>query len=230
MELSIYEVNHHTTHGDGALEPRNRLVTSIGGGLNVANNMLLMLKEHHLRAQCLFSLAQHSYNARGIGPVRLWGTALCMRAGQERFRPTFLACATANQVIGGNLVETIHSQAEPTFSATGVFSKRNGVQTLDDLPVIFSYGFAEGQRRGLILVSLDTSVSRPVELRFDGDVAGERAEAWLLTADRIADNNEFETAEPQVRVIKRTIDRFRSGWQWKLPPFSLLALTWKQAN
>ena len=51
IELSIYEINHHITHGDGPLEPRNKLVTSIGGGLNVLGNMLLMLKEHHLRAQ-----------------------------------------------------------------------------------------------------------------------------------------------------------------------------------
>jgi len=227
MELSIYEVNHHITHGDGPLEPRNKLVTSIGGGLNVANNMLLMLKENHLRTQCLFSLAQHSYNARGIGPVRLWGTALCMRSGHERFRPTFLACATANHVISGDLVETAHSRLEPTFNATGVFSKREGVQTIEQLPVIFSYGFAEGRRRGLILVSLDTSQSRPIEVQFDGDVAENKAKEWLLTADKIADNNEFETPEPQVQVIERTIDEFRSGWRWTLPPFSMLALSWE---
>jgi len=228
MELSIYEVNHHITHGDGPLEPRNKLVTSIGGGLNVANSMLLMLKEHHLRNQCLFSLAQHSYNAHGIGPVRLWGTALCMRAGHERFRPTFLACATANNVIGGDLVETVHAGLEPTFDATGVFSKREGVQTLEQLPVILSYGFADGRRRGLILVSLDTSEACPIEVQFDGDVAGDRAKGWLLTANKIADNNEFETPEPQVRVIERTIEDFRSGWRWKLPPFSMLALSWEQ--
>ena len=95
IELSIYEVNHHITHGDGPLAPGNRLVTSIGGGLNVLGTMLLMLKEHHLRTQALFSLVQHSYNAHGIGPVRLWGTALCMRKGMERYRPTFLGCAMA---------------------------------------------------------------------------------------------------------------------------------------
>ncbi len=227
MELSIYEVNHHITHGDGPLEPRNKLVTSIGGGLNVANNMLSMLKEHHLRTQALFSLAQHSYNARGIGPVRLWGTALCMRAGHERYRPTFLACATANNVIGGDLVETIHSGAKPTFDATGVFSKREGVETIEDLPVVFSYGFADGARRGLILVSLDTSQAHPIELQFDGDVTGDKAKGWLLTADKITDNNEFETPEPQVRVVERAIDGFRPGWRSTLPPFSMLALSWE---
>lgn len=66
-------------------------------------NMLLMLKEHQLRTLALFSLVQHSYNAHGIGAVRLWGTALNMRQGNERYRPTFLACALANRVMGGRL-------------------------------------------------------------------------------------------------------------------------------
>ena len=43
--LSIYEVNHHTTRGNAPLEPRNKIVASIGGGINVANNMLMM-REH----------------------------------------------------------------------------------------------------------------------------------------------------------------------------------------
>ncbi len=227
MELSIYEVNHHITHGTGPLEPRNKLVTSIGGGLSVAHNMLLMLKEHHLRTQCLFSLAQHSYNAQGIGPVRLWGTALCMRAGQQRYRPTFLACATANQVIGGDLVETVHGGAEPKFEATGVFSSREGVETIRDLPVIWSYAFAGGNRRGLVLVSLDTSKPHPVAVAFDGKVAGGKARQWLLTAEKITANNEFESPQPQVRVIERTINDFQSGARLNLPPFSMLALSWQ---
>jgi len=227
MELSIYEVNHHTTHGDGPLEPRNKLVTSIGGGLNVLNNMLMMLKEHHLRTQCLFSLAQHSYNAQGIGPVRLWGTALCMRDGHQRYRPTFLACATANRVMGGDLVETTHAGLDPTFTATGVFSSRAGAETLRDLPVIWSYAFAEGNRRGLILISLDTSQPHPVDVAFDGEVDGGQARSWLLTAERITDNNEYEGGEPQVKVAEESLDGFRSGTRVVLPPFSMRALSWR---
>lgn len=45
IELSIYEGNHHTTHGDAPLEPRNKIVASIGGGISVANNMLMMMRE-----------------------------------------------------------------------------------------------------------------------------------------------------------------------------------------
>ena len=226
IELSIYEVNHHITHGDGPLEPRNRLTTSIGGGLNVANNMLTMMKDHHLRSQCLFSLAQHSYNARGIGAVRLWGTALCMRKGRERYRPTFLACATANKVIGGDLAATTHGGAEVTFDATGPFSRRGPAETVKDLPTIWSYAFAEGTRRGLILVNLDTARPRPVAVSFKGAPAGRSARSWLLGAKKISDNNEFETQTPQVTVTESRLTGFGSGRRLMLPPFSLRALQW----
>ena len=60
FELSIYEANHHITGGNGPLEPRNKLVTSISGGINVANDLLLMLREQGIRNQCLYSIIQHS--------------------------------------------------------------------------------------------------------------------------------------------------------------------------
>ena len=227
QELSIYEVNHHITGGDGPLEPRNQIVTSIGGGLNVANNMLLMLKEHGLRSQCLFSLAQHSYNAHNVGPVRLWGTALCMRKGRERYRPTFLACAAANKVLGGDLVETAHTGANPTFSATGVFSRRKGPQTIDNIPTLWSYAFADGKTRGLILISLDTAKPHTVELKFGGDVADAQARSWLLAADAITASNEYEVGASQVVIREQALKPFASGHRIDLPPHSMRVLRWE---
>jgi hypothetical protein len=225
MELSVYEVNHHITHGDGPLEPRNRLTTSIGGGLNVCNGMLMMLKEHHVRTQCLFSLVQHSYNAHGIGPVRLWGTALTMRKDHERYRPTFLACATANRVIGGNLVQTVHEGANPMFVGEGVFSRRRGVEKYE-APVLWSYAFHDGKSRGLILVNLDTQQPRPVEVRFEGEAAIP-ARSWILTADQIAASNEFEQPAPQVQVRESQLTGFQSGSRVTVPPFSMFAIRWQ---
>ena len=227
IELSIYEMNHHTTHGDGPLEPRNKLVTSIGGGLNVVNNMLLMLKEHHLRTQALFSLIQHSYNASGIGPVRLWGTALCMREGRQRYRPTFLACAAANKVLGGDLVETVHTGLNPKFDANGVFDKRTGPEKIENLPVIWSYAFVNGNRRGLILINLDVTGPRPVSLSFEGQVAGGKADSWLLSAEKITDGNEYEAGQPKVGLSQQEIADFQSGTRIVLPPFSMQVLAWE---
>ena len=130
-------------------------------------------------------------------------------------------------MIGGDLVETVHGGAEPKFEATGVFSSRGGVETIRDLPVIWSYAFAEGNRRGLVLVSLDTSKPHAVAVAFDGKVTGGKARQWLLTAEKITANNEFESARPQVRVIERTINDFQSGARLELPPFSMLAVSWQ---
>jgi hypothetical protein len=227
MELSIYEVNHHITHDDAPLEPRNTIVTSIGGGLNVAGTMLLMLREHHLRTQALFSLVQHSYNAHGIGAVRLWGTALNMRKGHERYRPTFLACAMANRVMGGDLVRTVHSEGEPTFTGRGRFRYRGGVEDYGPLPVLASYAFREGSRRGLILLNLDVAEAHPVALAFEGKVAGSTARRWRLQADTITANNEFEQVEPQVALVEDEVAGFASGQRLTLPPHSATALQWR---
>ena len=226
LELSVYEVNHHITHGDGPLEPRNQIVTSLGGGLNVANTMLQMVKEGGVRTQALFSLVQHSYNAHNIGAVRLWGTALCLRKGQERYRPTFLACATANRVLGGDLLETRHSDSEPSFDASGVFSRRRGKESLTGLPCLFSYAFADGQRRGIVLVNLDTSKTHAVRLVVPGSTAGP-ARTWLLAADAITANKEFEQAEPQVRVVEGRLTDFPPPRGIDLPPHSLMAVAWE---
>ena len=149
-----------------------------------------------------------------------------MRKGKERYRPTFLACATANKVLGGDLVETNHSGAAPTFDATGPLSRKDKHETMRGLPVIWSYGFADGRRRALVLVSLDTKQARPVEVRFAGEAAGGGAKSWLLTAEKITASNEYEVGEPQVTVQERAIADFASGRQLTLPPFSLLALHW----
>jgi alpha-L-arabinofuranosidase len=227
IELSIYEVNHHTTHGDAPAGPRNKIVSSIAGGINVANDMLLMMREHKLRTQCLFSLIQHMYRAQGVGNVYLWGTALNMRKGHERFRPTFLACMLANKVIGGDMVETIHSGNEPTFDAAGYFAYRGDVETIRDIPVIRSYGFAEGRKRGLILMSLDVSVARPIEIVFAGKPVQNKASLWRMSAEKITANNEFENPEPQVTVSQETLNNFSTGQKITLSPYSMAVFEWE---
>lgn len=227
-ELSVYEINHHTTHGDAALGPRNDIVASLAGGLNVANTMLVLLKEHHARTQCLFSLIQHGYRAPS-GVVRLWGTALCMRKGHERYRPTFLACEAVNKVIGGDLVETVQTGANPTFSARGFFyhpwKQPAKVETLSDISTIQSYGFSAGRERGLVLFNLDTTKPHRVVVRFAGKSSG-AAHMWRLAADHLTANNEFEVGAPQVVLREHTVGGFASGHELVLPAHSLTAIRW----
>jgi len=150
-----------------------------------------------------------------------------MRKGHERYRPTFLACMLANKVIGGDMVETIHSKNEPTFDTTGYFAYKGNAETIRDIPVIWSYGFIEGNRRGLILMSLDVSVARSVEIAFAGRAVRDEAVLWRLSAETITANNEFEAGLPQVTVARETLNDFGPGHEMILPPHSMTVLEWE---
>ena len=224
IELSIYEVNHHITGGDGPLEPRNKLVTSISGGINLCNNNLLMLREHGIRTQNLYSLIQHRFRTP-VGHVRLWGTTLNMRKGHERYRPTSLAGRLANRVMEGNLITTAHSKHEPTFTATGRF-ENNVPNTSLTYPTLWSYAFKNGKKRGLIIFNLDVSKSHKSIIKFDGQVQP-GATMHLLTGDTLDANNEFEVAEPQVTISEKQLPDFKSGSQITVPPHSMVVVEWK---
>ena len=223
IELSTYEVNHHITGGDGPLDPRNQLVTSLGGGLNICNGMLLMLKEQGIRYQGLFTFLQKEYRA-SAGSVRLWGTALNTREGYKRYRPTFLANEMVHHVIGGDLVKTVHSEDEPTFTASGRFEDNVEDQTVT-FPTLWSYAFNEGNRRGLVLFNLDTSEKQPVKIEFDGTVKG-ATQVYTLTADSITANNEVELPEAQVVIKETAHPKFHSGASLNIPPHTMVVLNW----
>ncbi len=224
-ELSIYEVNHHITGGDAPAEPRNRIVTGIGGGINVANWMLLMLREQKVRVQNLFSLAQFGYRIGSGETVRLWGTALNMKRGQERYRPTFLAGMLANKVLFGDLVEAGTSGADPNWTCT---ARYDGNQKDDiQVPYVHAYATRDGRNRGLILINLHRTDALPVKVELPGPVTPGSAVQWVLAADRIDANNEPEH-EPEVEVLQRALPDFAGGAVLQLRPFSMTVIRWQQ--
>jgi alpha-L-arabinofuranosidase len=239
VEPAVYEGgNYHLTFGDAPPEERNKIVTSIGGQVNTVNSMLFLMKKYGVRAQNKFNLSQFSFTGGGsFGSgvsVRLWGNVISMRKGARRYRPGFLAAQMANKVIAGDLVETVHEGADPRFSATGIFEKKRqaGVfsgdpMTIENVPVLYSYAFKEGNRRAVIIVSVDTSDPHDVQLEFEGQVKGAKAQRWTLTADDITANNEPEVGEPQVAIREAAIDSFGSPYRITIPPFSMIALEWE---
>lgn len=224
-EMSIYEFNHHTLEQEGVtLEERKKIFTTLGGALNVVDTMLLMLKEHGIRIQNAFPLASGADHG-------MWDFVMTMSKGHERYRPTFLAMETVNKVIGGDLVETVHSGADPTWSAEGVFftewKKEPENMTYENIPCIMSYAFKDGEERGLILVNLDVTRALPVSVKLPDKVAGDKASSYLLTADSITANNEWDVGEPQVSIRQEELPDFASGTTVTLPAHSLMALKWK---
>ena len=217
--LSIYEVNHHITGGDAPPELRNRVVTSIGGGLNIANWMLLMLREQKIREHCMFTLSQLAY-----GKVRLWGTAVCMKPGAERYRPTFLAEMLINRVLRGDLVEVTKSGRDPKWTCMGVYDKNKPFE----VPYVHAYATRDGPTRGLIVFNLHRTRELPVRLALPSKVRRGSATRWTLAADSIGADNEPEH-EPQVKVVEQRLADLAPEAALKLRPFSMTVLRWQAA-
>jgi hypothetical protein len=248
MEISIYEGgNYHTTFstpGQVPLEQINRMFVGRAGGMSAAHTMLILLKHWGARTQQSFNLSQFNFSPGGAfgnidGRVRCWGGVLRIGdAESRRYRPRFLALKIANEVIGGDLVRTVHSGADPKYSVTNRFgtgygpSRNPQEMTVSDIPRIHSYAFREGGRRGLILVSNDPRESQPIVLEFDGEARGREARIRWLHSEGLESTNEHDWAPdgPLVTIRSRAAEDFGSGYELELPPATILALEWQQES
>ncbi len=244
-EISVYEGgNYHTTFGDPPdppLEQVNRIITGMAGGMNATHSLLLLMKHRGARTMQSFNLSQFHFSPGGAfgnmpGRVRVWGGVLNIgEPARRRFRPRFLALQIANQVMGGDLVETPHSGADPKISVTNRFgagygpSRRPVEMTVEDMPLIHSYGFREGDRRGLILVNLDTRSDQDIVVEFPGQVRDGRAQSWVLVGDDLEATNEPDWAPdaPEVTIEEDTIGGFSSGHRVTVPRASMMAIEWE---
>lgn len=241
-ELSIYEGgNFHSTFSDPSNAPMeriNRMNAGKAGGVSAVNSMLILLRHYGARTQQNFNFSQERFSPAGSfgnlpEAIRGWGGIIGMGSDRQRFRPRFLALKTANQVIGGDLVETVHSGEDPTFSVTNRFgagygpSRNPEEMTVEGLKRIHSYAFSEGKRRGLILVSNDPRNTQRIKVDFKGEVAGRKAKVWWVDSPNIEDTNEFDWSptEPSVKVSEKEID-FASGSTVELPPATLMSIEW----
>ncbi len=221
QELAVYEVNYHATKPDETLQTRNEIVSSLAGGVNMANSMLGMMKLHHVRTQAFFNFGQHSYAG-----THLWGGVLNTRHDNRRVRPTWLGVTLANQAIDGDLVETVHSGEDPRFVAFGQPGRKWAKEGKQEFPALYTYAFRNGRGRGLILVNLDLDNSQDVVVTFEGAAIGS-AQRWLLSGDSLTANNELELDRPQATITHDQIERFKSGHRLTLPPHSMTALGWQ---
>jgi len=222
VEFSMYEINHHITGGDAPLEARNKMVSSMAGGVEILNAMLNFLKVGGMRTQCLFTYQQQFYQATNVGNVCLWGANLSSRAGQVRYRPTGLAFIMANRVIGGNLLETKQEGADPKFSA--LIPSAKGSKEVS-FPVLHSYAFSEGTRRGLIVCNVDTQNEQEVEIKFPG--VARDVQIQRLVGDKISASNEYDAGVPQVKILEISEPSIPSGYKIKIGPCSMVALNWQ---
>jgi hypothetical protein len=248
VELSVYEGgNYHTTFSDPENPPAdevNHMICGMAGGLNTQNYSLMLMKYHGARTQNSFLFGQTSFKTgngsfgnMGDTRIRVWGGAVGFSSSNTfRLRPRLLCMQAANRVMGGDLVETVHTGADPKFSVTNLFGTgysqgRNPVEmTVSDIPRILSYAFKEGKRHGLILVSQDTREAQDVVIQFAGAVDGAQARVYQVAADDLEATNELDWAPdgPQVVMKESTLSGFASGQRLSLPKASITSIEWQE--
>jgi hypothetical protein len=214
VPLSVYEVNLHTTDGAITQARLNDFTPSIGAGIAVADHMLMMLRDLGIRNQCLYSLSSYAFGRSDGKYALLWGSVRDMGVS-DRKRPQFLAVKLANEVLGGDLVQTTQSGDNPTWNQALV----NGIQ-YNNAHYIQSHAFVNGNREAVIIFNLHRTSS--LDVNFSGPNAPTGAVVMRrLFANAITDSN--ESAE-NVVIQTTNFPSFDPSQPLTLPPFSMTVL------
>ncbi len=227
MQLTVYETNHHASDGDASSAFRNRALTSLGGGLNVIQNMMTMLQEFEAVNQCFFTMFGITNNAYAVKDVRLFGAVLSLKEGEVRRRPHYLAMMMANKVMYENLLKLSYPENIPMFTAEFYDEKAKIWLNAEEFPALRVLPFGSGSQRSVILINLSMDPIENLQLQFAGSVKGKHVEWELLHADEISANNELESEEPEVVIRSGAFDKFRSGYEMKVPAHCMMTLRWE---
>jgi alpha-L-arabinofuranosidase len=216
VRLAVYEVNLHATEGSISQEALDQLTPSIGAGISVAEHMLLMLRELGTRDQNLFQLAQAEYLRSDKKHVKLWGAVVDMETAGLR-RPQFLALQLVNRALGGQMMRTVQTGADPHWHQPAI----NGVKS-GEHPYLTSFAFRKEGDVMLVLINRNRTNSLPVVM--SGSLAPVRSlHRQYLHAPTITSNNEVSRT---VVVTEDTVDSPTTASPLLLPPHSLTLLTW----
>lgn len=243
-ELSIYEGgNYHTTFADdkskAPMAQIKAMITGRAGSIIATHNMLLLLKAYGGRTQNSFNFCQENFKASGAfgnlpEAVPVWGGVTKIDNPElRRIRPRFLAIEVANKAIFGDLVEIISSAEKfkvDNFFGNGYGPSRKPEAMTIEMPRICSYGFRDGHRRGVVLVSQDYRAERTVELKFAGNVVKGSAKVWYVDSAGLESSNELEAAknDPQVSIKETAFPEFASGQTLTLQPGTILSVSWME--
>ena len=222
VPVTVYEVNLHTTSGTIPQQRVDEFTPSVGAAIAVADHMLVMLRELGCRDQCFFSLPGHrtAFTDGGGRTAALWGAVLDM-GRTNRKRPHYHAQQMLNRVLGGDLLQTVLSGDNPTWSVTNL-----NRTTYTNAHYLQSHAFRDGARRGLVLFNLHRT--GPLDVNFSGPYAPEGdVTRRLLTSTAITNNN--ETAEI-VAPVEQAMADFDPAQSLALPPFSMTVLEWSEAG
>jgi hypothetical protein len=215
-KVSVYETNVSPIEGSITQTQLNNLAPSIGAGVATAEHMLQMMRDGVLY-QNAFALPQFSVQRSDQKTVKLWGMVVDMGTTNRR-RPQFLSQALANEVIGGKMLQTLQTGANPTWNQP---LSSDGVQ-LTGAHNLQSFAFQNGTAKSIIIFNLSQTAALPVTFSGVNAPAG-TVTLQQLTSASILDNNE---TTDKVSATTSTLPSFSPAKALSLPPFSMTILTW----
>ena len=235
MEFCFYEFNYHCTSGNAPKQPRRDFTSSIAAGISMANYSLALLKTAHVRYQSFFT---------AFGRMRdnnlLWGSILnggyydTNRRWEAWYRPLAFAHREANRIRKGNLMETVHSGDDPSFS---IYGKFNTFET-NEYKMIYSYAFQQDNgTNGIILFNYDLNNTQDVQIFLQEYVKNDEAEFYELSAAHYTNANEWciendgsftfgEIVPMPVMPTNYLISNFSSGYSLSMKPCSEYVFKW----
>lgn len=216
-DMSIYEINFHTTGGNAPIGIRNDFLTGMGGAIALPLSMLLYQRDLGAIDQCAFSSLQYSFRLGNGEYARLWGMLRDVEA-TGRKRPTWLGVETVNKVIAGAALRTEQSGDNPSWTQSAI----NGIDAPITVQEVQSFAFADGARRGLVLFNLSLDTPREVRLRLPAPSSA-AAMHYALTSASLHDNNEDSV---MIEIDSVLVPDFTDGYTFTLPPHSVHALRW----
>ena len=214
--VNVYETNLGTMGGDITEAQLNLLTPSIGAGIATTDHMLQMMRIG-VKYQNAFALPQYEYLRSDQSLVRLWGLVVDMGTTNRR-RPQFLTQAMANSVVGGNMLQTVQTGANPTWNQP---LSSDNVQ-LNGAHYLQSFAFLNGTNSSTVLFNLNQTAALPVVFSGENAPAG-NVQMTQITSANITDNNEFSTV---VEPVTQTLSSFNAAVGLSLPPYSMTVLTW----
>ncbi len=215
-QLAVYEVNLHTTGGDPPQSVLDRFTPSAAAGVAVAGHMLRMMRDHGVRDELLFNLAQYEFGRSDGKTVRLWGRGVVRGAGGRK-RPQFLTESLANRAIRGDLVKVEIAGDDPTNNLS---AGNDGVR-LRNAHEIDAYAFQDGRWHSLVVFNYGLHVARRFRIEAPGLAHSANAKVARLVSSSPGDTNEETT--------KVTIEEERlAGSEITVAPCSMAVVEWTE--
>jgi hypothetical protein len=214
--VSVYETNTSPIEGTITQAELNAFTPSIGAGLGHAVHMLEMMRLG-VKYQNAFALPQFAFLRTDQSLVKLWGMVVDMENTNRR-RPTFLTEAMANSVIGGTMLQTIHTGANPTWNQP---LSSDSVQ-LNGAHYLQSFAFQNGTTTSAVVFNLNQTTALPVTFSGENAPMG-TVQMTQITSANITDNNETSQV---VAPKTQSLSSFQSSTGLSLPPFSMTVLSW----